>query len=296
MPTHPLLGYALGFVGVIIFGSTLPVTRLALEDFSAPMITFGRAALATCLAAIILIILKRKLPKAHVKELIFAGIMVIAGFPLCLAYGLTTVDASHGGVVLGILPLLTATFAALYAGEKLPLKFWIWAVLGACLVVAFSLRDSGLDVEAGDIWLLIAAISAALGYVCLGRVSRHMPGWESICWALVLTTPISIGGAVLASQSQPLPSFIPNIASPWMLILYLGLFSQFLGFFAWNAGMKLGGIAKVGQVQLLQTFITLGIAAWLNKEQLDSQTLLFALAIMFCVAFGSRSRQTKSNK
>jgi drug/metabolite transporter (DMT)-like permease len=162
------LGYGLGLLGVIIFGSTLPVTKLALLDFSPAFITFARGAVAQIAAIALLLALGRKFPKAHWMAILAGGMATVFGFPLLMAIALKTVPSAHGGVVLGVLPLLTAVFATILAGERPPKLFWLCAIIGAVLVIVFSLRDSAMHIEAGDLWLLAAALSASFGYVIFG--------------------------------------------------------------------------------------------------------------------------------
>ena len=66
--------------------------------------------------------------------------------------------------------------------------------------------------------------------------------------------------------------------------------SQWLAFFAWNAGMALAGIARVSQIQLLQTFVTVALAAWVNREAIDTETIVFAVAVVATVVIGQRMR------
>ena len=103
-----------------------------------------------------------------------------------------------------------------------------------------------------------------------------MPGWEVISWVLVIALPLSIPAAVLT-----MPADISHIAlKPWLGLLYVALFSQWIGFFAWNAGMAMGGIARVSQIQLLQPFVTFALAAFFNDETITLQILLFAAAVV----------------
>lgn len=280
------LSYGLGFIGVIIFGSTLPVTKLALNDFTPAFITFARGAIAQIAAICLLLALGRKFPKAHWAAILAGGIATVFGFPLLMAIALKTVPSSHGGVVLGVLPLMTAVFATVFAGERPPKLFWVCAIIGAALVIAFSLGDSAMHIETGDLWLLAAALSASFGYVIFGRLAKVMPAWETISWALVITAPVSFVATYLTFDVGKAPITF----TPWFHVVFLGLFSQYIGFFAWNAGLAMGGIARVGQVQLLQTFVTLALSAWLLGEQISGQTLVFALAVGFVVYLGSRVR------
>ena len=279
-------GLLLGLLGVVIFGGTLPATRLALGTFDPWFITFGRAAVASAAAAILLVILRRRLPRGDLGQLLLAGLMLVFGFPVMSSIAMQTVPASHGGVVLGILPLATSVFAALLGGERPSPLFWICGLAGAGLVVVFAMRDGGMTLSSGDIWLFLAGLAASLGYVVSGKLARRMPGWEVICWALFLTAPVSVIGVILSWQ----PAFTAADAAEVSAFLYLGFGSMFLGFFAWNVGLAIGGIARVSQVQLLQSFVTLAISAALLGETVTGETVIFAVLVMIAVAVGRTAR------
>jgi drug/metabolite transporter (DMT)-like permease len=218
-----------------------------------------------------------------------AGLLLVFGFPLMSTIAMQTVPAAHGAVVLAILPLTTSIFAALIGGERPSALFWLCGVAGAGLVVFFALRDSGMSLSPGDIWLFAAGIAASLGYVISGRIARHMPGWEVICWALILTAPISIVGSALLFHRDYLhvpPAAVAGLA-------YLSFGSMFLGFFAWNVGLAMGGIARVSQVQLLQAFVTIAVSALMLHEVVTIDTVLFAVAVMAIVALGRKTRVTR---
>lgn len=283
------LGYALGFVGVVIFGGTLPATVLALASFDPLFIASSRASVAAILAAVVLAARGRRLARSDYASVFGAGLMVTFGFPAFSSLAMQSVGASHGGIVLGILPLATAVFSALITGERPGKAFWAWSVAGAALVIWFVTgRDDGgrFGVATGDFWLFAAALSAAAGYVIMGRLSGRMPGWEAICWVLVATAPINFVLTALLWQDRYLhPAPISALA-----LGYHALFSMFLGFFAWNAGLAIGGIARVGQVQLLQIFVTVALSAVLLGEAVTARTILFAVAVAATVWFGRRAR------
>ncbi|MBW3095934.1 DMT family transporter [Pseudohoeflea coraliihabitans] len=283
---HPVTGYLLGLAGVAIFGGTLPATRLALEGFSPGFITFGRALIAACVAAAALALLKRRPPRRHLPQLLLAGLMLAYGFPGFSSIAMQTVPSAHGGVVLGVLPLMTAAFAALIAGERPGPAFWAWGVAGAVLVVAFSLSGGDIEAARGDLWLVMAAISAACGYVISGKLARTMPGWEVIAWMLVFVAPISLIGTVVTWDS----GFDAPGSMALSALAYLSLGSMFLGFVFWNRGLALGGIARIGQVQLLQSFFTLAFAALILGETVAPVMIAFAVAVAGVVFMGRKSR------
>jgi drug/metabolite transporter (DMT)-like permease len=269
-------GLLLGFVGVVIFGITLPMTRLAVEVLDPLFVTTGRAALAGLVACVVLLATGKSFPVYRDRvSLMLAAICLCAGFPGFTGYAMQHVDASHGGVVLGIIPLATAVAGSLIGDQRPSRGFWVTAVLGAALVVGFSLQASGGAVSPGDLLLLGSVLSAAIGYSLAADVSTRLSGWEVISWIVVLDLPITLPVALWSSPADPLA------ISPlhWGAFVYLGLFSQYFGFFFWNAGLALGGVAKVSQVQLLQTFVTLAFAALINAESVGLSTWLVALAV-----------------
>jgi drug/metabolite transporter (DMT)-like permease len=281
------LGLLLGLVGVVIFGGTLPLTRIAVAELDPWFVTAGRAAVAGLIALIVLVALRRPIPSPRAfLRIAGAALMLVGGFPTFSGFAMKLVPASHGGVVLGVLPLATAVVGAIVSRERPSAAFWASAVLGAAIVVAFSLRDGGGRFEIGDLLLICAVASAAIGYVLSAELARTMPGWEVISWAVLIALPVTLP---LAIWTGP-----PHVASvslgAWLSFLYLGVMSQYLGFFAWNAGLALGGVARVSQVQLLQTFVTLAVAALLNRERVDVVTWLSAVAVVGVVMLGRRAR------
>ena len=281
------LGLLLGFIGMVIFGGTLPATRLAVSQIDPVALTALRTAIAGACSLALLLALRRPLPpRALWPQLVIAMLCVAVVFPLLMSMGMQRVDASHGGVVLGVLPIATALAAVAVAHERPRPLFWIASVAGAALVIAFSLRQGGGTFSTGDLLLFAAVAVSAIGYTFSGRLTAHMPGWEVISWILVIGLPLSIPAAVLT-----MPHDAAQIGlKPWLGLLYVALFSQWIGFFAWNAGMAMGGIARVSQVQLLQPFVTFALAALFNDETITLQILLFAAAVVVTVAISTRTR------
>ncbi|NBJ11891.1 DMT family transporter [Microvirga arsenatis] len=282
------LGLLLGFVGVCIFAGTLPFTHIAVEHLSPLFVTAGRAALAGLLALSTLLALRKPWPsRRQAGTLALVALCLVGGFPGFTALAMQSVPASHGGVVLGILPLATSVISALIAGERPSPAFWLAALAGAALVIGFTLHEGGGSLGQGDVFLLGAAVSSALGYVLSGKlVQAGLAGWEVISWVLVVALPVTVPLALWAMPSEP--GLIP--AWSWIGFAYVTLMSQYLGFFAWNAGLAIGGIARVSQVQLLQTFVTLLIAAVLNREPIALSAWLVAATVFGLVVAASHAR------
>lgn len=275
----------LGLMGVAIFSLTLPFTRIAVAELNPVFVALGRAVVAAAGSALLLLWIRAPRPTlAQWKMLAITSLGVVVGFPVLSSIAMRYVPASHGAVVLGILPLATALFGALRFGERPSRGFWIAAVAGSGIVVAFALWQGGGELHVADFALFGAVIAAAMGYAEGGRLSQTMGGQQVICWALLISMPILLPASILLGWHYGLS------ASPqaWIGFAYVSLFSMFIGFFFWYKGLALGGIARVGQVQLLQPFLTLLGAALLLGESLDPRNLAFAAAVIAVVAVGRR--------
>jgi len=288
---HTNFGLLLGFLGMCLFAGTLPATRLALLGFAPLFLTVARAALAGSVGLIVLIARRRRVPSRSLwLEMFGAALCTVIGFPLFAALAMMTVPAAHGGVVLGILPLVTAAAATVFAHERPSPGFWLASVLGALIVVTFMLRrNGGMTFSAGDLFLLGTVLSRALGYTFSGRLATLMPGWEVISWQVVIFLPLAAAATFVLWPADIATAPI----SSWIGLGYVGLVSQYTAFFVFNAGLAIGGIARVGQVMLLQPFMIVALALPVNGEAIDVETILFAAAVVATVLIGQRMRVTR---
>jgi drug/metabolite transporter (DMT)-like permease len=284
-------GLWLGFLGIVIFAVTLPMTRLAVGTPDAPQMTgvfvaMGRAVVAAALSAVFLLATRAPLPQRQDwwPLAITAG-GVVFGFPLFTSVAMRHVEAVHASVIVGILPLATAAVGALLHRQRPSAGFWLCAALGSALVVAFALLRSGsagLAINAADALLLAAMGCAAVGYGYGARLSQHMRAEHVICWALLMALPLSLPLATVSWPTAPLK------ASAWWAFAYVAVFSMWLGFFAWYRGLALGGTVRVSQVQLLQPFMSMLFAVPLLGEKLDALNVGFALAVIATVFIGKK--------
>ncbi len=280
-------GYVFGFIGVFIFALTLPLTRIAVAEFNPFFLSIGRTVGAAALAIPLLIFTRQTCPsRDQILSLVLTAVGVVLGFPIFSAIAMQSAPASHGGVVLCALPLATAVMGTIFAGEKPSPIFWVWSVAASLTVITFALWDGGAALHGADSLLVLAVISASMGYAIGGKLSRTLGGWQVICWVLVFALPVTL----------PLTFYFASTltwhesSNAWASFAYLAVMSQFIGFFAWNKGLAMGGVARVSQVQLLQTFITLGVSALLLGETISARTLFFAAVVSACVWFGRRAQ------
>ena len=274
-------GWLNGMLGVVIFSGSLPATRLALRDFDPLFLTVARASIAGLLALAIVMLRRERWPQgAQWRSLVVVAIGVVVGFPLLTALALQHVTSAHSIVFIGLLPLATALFGVLRAGERPRTAFWVFSLIGSALVAGFALREGVSAAPMGDALMLLAIALCGLGYAEGGRLARTLGGWQVISWALVLSLPL-----MLLASLWWWPARLGAVSMPgWLSLAYVALFSMFLGFVFWYRGLAQGGIAAVGQLQLLQPLLGLVLAAALLHEQVSAAMLMVTLAVVLCVA------------
>ena len=274
-------GWVNGLIGVIIFSGSLPATRVAVQAFDPIFLTVARAAIAGILGLGLLLVFKEKRPtRQDIFSLVIVALGVVVGFPLLTALALQHVTSAHSIVFIGLLPLSTAIFGVIRGGERPKPAFWIFSILGSALVVGFALSQALTASPIGDALMLAAIIVCGLGYAEGAKLSQTLGGWQVISWALVLSLPLMV---LLTILYWP-PTFA-RIGAPALISLaYVSLFSMLIGFVFWYRGLAQGGIASVGQLQLLQPFFGLALAATLLHEPVTPIMLFVTVAVIGCVA------------
>lgn len=280
------LGFFYGFLGVLCFSLTLPATRAAVADLHPTIVGLGRAIIAAGLAAALLFITRQPRPqRRHMWGLVWVVTGVIVGFPVLSAFALRQLPASHGAILIGILPLTTAIIGSLRTGDRPSGAFWLAAIIGSGAVIAFAFIQGAGALHWADWVLLVAVIIGALGYVEGARLARELGGWQVISWGLLFGAPLLLVPFGLAIRQYGLAAS----PSAWLGFGYVSIFSQFLGFFAWYHGLVLGGVARVSQIQLLQPFLTILAAALLLGEQITPLLVITALIVCAAVALGKKA-------
>ena len=278
-------GWGSGLIGVVIFSGSLPATRVAVGGFTPLFLTSARAVIAALLGAVLLLALRQSRPAGRdVGPLAVVALGVVVGFPLLTALALQHITAARSILFVGLLPLATALFGVVRGGERPKPAFWLFSLLGAAAVAGFALAHGAAASLAGDLLMAAAILVCGLGYAEGARLSRRLGGWQVISWALVLALP-AMAGLALAT----LPQGFAGIGAPaWLGLAYVSVFSMLVGFVFWYRGLARGGIAAVGQLQLLQPFFGLALAAVLLGEQVAWSMVAVTALVVLCVAGAKR--------
>lgn len=280
-----LEGWGSGLTGVIIFSGSLPATRVAVAELPPLFLTSARAVIAALIGAALLLVLRQPKPgRGDLLPLALVALGVVAGFPLLTALALQYVTSAHSIVFIGLLPLATALFGVLRGGERPKPLFWLFSGLGSAIVAGFALGQGGEISVKGDLLMIAAVLVCGLGYAEGARLSRRLGGWQVISWALVLSLPL-----MAAIMLAVWPAGLRGVGGgAWAGLAYVSVFSMLVGFIFWYRGLALGGIAAVGQLQLLQPFFGLLLAAGLLHERVSPAMAAATLVVVLCVAGARR--------
>ncbi|KAF0163822.1 MAG: ydeK [Rhodocyclaceae bacterium] len=271
-----------GLVGVLIFSGSLPATRLALQDFEPLFLTYARASIAGLAGILCLWAARQSWPRRDdVAGLCLTALGVVVGFPLLTALALQQMSAARGLLYIALLPVATAVFAVVRAAERPRPAFWLFSCVASGLVMGFALSVGPIEGSwAGDAAMFAAITVCGLGYAEGGRLSRHLGGWQVICWALLLALPVMLPLAWAAWPERWEATSGASIAA----LLYVGLFSMLIGFIFWYRGLADGGIASIGQLQFLQPFLGLMLSAAILGERISPDLIVVMVLVVSCVA------------
>lgn len=274
-------GFLNGFLGMLIFSGSLPATRLAVAEIDPVFLTVARASIAGLIGLALLLLMRSQRPTGRdLVSLVVIALGVVVGFPLLTALALKHVTSAHSMVFIGLLPLSTAIFAVLRGGERPKPAFWGFSILGSLLVAGFAVAQGVTASPLGDGLMLAAIIVCGLGYAEGAALSRRLGGWQVICWALTVSLPVMLVATIALMPASPTTIGAPALGG----LVYVSLFSMLIGFIFWYRGLSQGGIASVGQLQLLQPFFGLVLAGLLLHEPVTASMFAVTAGVILCVA------------
>jgi drug/metabolite transporter (DMT)-like permease len=280
---------ALGALGVMFFSVTFPATTAAEASFSPVEVGVGRSVIGGVVAIAVLLVRREPLlpPQAVLGRMLIVAGPVGIGFGLFSALALRYVSSVHGAVLTGLIPAATAGVAVWRAGERPRRAYWAALAFGLAVVIGFAVVQGGGNLTFADLLLLVAVGIAGLGYAEGGAVAREYGGWRVICWAVILALPVTLPVTAIAFVIDP-PTHITAGAAGGLA--YVGVISMVVGFFAWYHAMALGGVARIGRLQIAQPALTLGWSAFLLGEHVSLLSAGAAAAVIAATAVGRNAR------
>ncbi|WP_420833941.1 DMT family transporter [Streptomyces antarcticus] len=197
--------------------------------------------------------------------------------------GLTT-SASNMGMIMAASPVIMACYARL-GGERLGPRRTI-GMLVAALGVLLLVGDGslGFDFAAGDLWMFGAALSFATYSALLKRGPAELGGLAFLITTFALGALMLAPAYAVSLTVQGGFALTPGSVGP---LLYVGVFSSAVAFFAWNRAVAAIGAARAGIVYYLQPVCVAGLGLLLLGERTGPAQLLCMALILGGVGLGS---------
>jgi len=251
----------------LMWGGSLPATKLALDSFGPFTLAAARLTLA---AALFLLVLRpsavRRLPVADALKMAGLGVIGCAGVQALQALGTAQTSAATATVLASTSPLWIAVLAPVFLREHL--RFW--PVIGVLLALVGVAAINGLNETGvlagslpGNVVVMLSSVAAAI-YTVLGKglARRYSP---------IVFVGVSCFGGALASLPLAWWELSSSVLRPtplgWALLAYLGILVTFVGFIIWFWGLRALPAAQAGALMFLQPLSGLILAVLILVDQ-----------------------------
>lgn len=279
---HP---YAL--TTILFWSLAFPVTRLAMNHFSAYGLGLWRYAAACAALMPVVIIKKLRLPRR--KDLgwfILSGALGFAVYMVVFNIGNNLVTSATSSVMLAVTPVLTALLACLFYKEKLKLRQWIAVAVEFSGILILALLQGLLEdrnllvVNEGVLWLMAAVVCISLYNIIQRRLTKAYSPLQSSVYSIFC-------GTLLLCVF--LPKAIPEAktAAPehWLYVMLLGAFPSAIAYVTWSAAFRRAPrTSDVSNYMFITPFLSTLEGFIINGEAPDISTLLGGAVILSGVA------------
>ncbi|WP_374203417.1 DMT family transporter [Streptomyces antimicrobicus] len=282
------LGVLLALVATVVWSGSFVATRDMADSVPPVQAVFWRwvvALLAVAPFAARAAWRQRALIRRHLGFVSLASLFGVALYNTLVHQAGLTTSASTMGMIMAASPVLMALYARI-GGERLGARRTFGLLLAAFGVLLLVGDGSlGFDFAAGDLWMFAAALSFATYSALLRRKPEEIEG------PVFLLTTFVLGALMLAPAygiSLAVQGGFEATAGTVGPLLYVGVFSSAVAFFAWNKAVSLIGAARAGVVYYLQPVCVALLGFLLLGERTGPAELLCMALILGGVTLGAR--------
>jgi drug/metabolite transporter (DMT)-like permease len=278
--TIVLLG---GFNGIGIH-----FTVQELSPFWGAALRFGPAAV---LMLLLMVIKKLPLPrgKAWLGAVLF-GFFNFGGSYALIYYGLQTVQAGMGQVIMALVPVFTLLFAVAHRQETFRWRGLLGSLL-AMVGIAFVFQE---ELHANIPLLSILAIVLGAIFIAEGNVViKFFPHSDPITTnvvGLTVGTIFLFGLSLLKGE----PLVLPVQTTTWAALIYLVIFGTSILFLLVLNLLKVWSASATAYIFVVLPFVSLAGSAWLANEKLSPILLVGAMLVIAGTLIGIQKSRKKT--
>ncbi|MEU7023351.1 DMT family transporter [Streptomyces sp. NPDC046203] len=192
---------------------------------------------------------QRHLLRRHLGYLVLASLLGITVYNTLVNEAGETTPAANMGMIMAASPVLMAVYERL-TGTRLGIRRTTGMAI-ACAGVLLLVGRGGFPTHfgSGDLWMFAAALAFAAYSVLLKRRPEEIDGAVFLLTTFLLGTVMLLPVYVVSLVLQGGFAFATGTVGP---LVYVGIFSSAVAFFAWNRSIALIGAARAGVVYYLQ--------------------------------------------
>ncbi len=280
-----------------IWGSTFIAGRIVSAEMSAPFAALGRFLIATSTLLVLLLVLERGFPRLSARQwllFVLLGAIGVAAYALFYMYGLQTVTASRGSLIMALIPAATLLGGALFLHEPLT-RPRVAGVVLALLGVAVDLGNGNPlklvtdPIGIGEI-ALFGCVIAWSAYTLLGkRVMGNgiSPLAATTCSALTGTAILAI--VCVAAGDLTLPQ---ATLKGWLALTFMGVLGTAIAYVWFYDGVSAIGPARTAVFINLVPVVAITLGVLLLGEKLQASMIVGAAMVVSGVWIINRAPPT----
>ncbi|KAL9678445.1 hypothetical protein QQ045_016289 [Rhodiola kirilowii] len=240
----------------------------------------------------------RPLPSGLIAWLSIAlfGLVDATCFQGFLAQGLLRTSAGLGSVIIDSQPLTVAILAALLFGESLGLVGITGLVLGVIGLLLLEVPTISLDhdfslVGSGELWMLLAAQSMAVGTVMVRWVSKYSDPVMATGWHMIIGGLPIVIISVLNHEPALQGSLIELSTNDVIALVYTSIFGSAISYGLYFYNATRGSLTKLSSLTFLTPmFASLFGFLYLGETFTPLQCVgaLVTIAAIYMVNYKSR--------
>ncbi len=269
-----------------IFGLSFMSSRIALEHTSSSImlsLRFGASVLIMLLLAVTEVV-KLNFKGKNVKSLLLLGLFQPIIYFIGEANGIRLTNSSFAGIMISLIPVVTAIGSGIFLHEKPPKSTYIWILCSVAGVAVISLSQAGSGaVQPAGILFLVLAVVAGSGFtLCSRSTADEFTAYERTFVMMVMGFVFFTASGIVLEGREFVPLLIEAAADKYVIlpVLYLSLASSVIAFVMLNYAITYLDAAKVTVFSNLIPIISLLAGVLVLGEPFSAVYLLGIILIL----------------
>ncbi|MBQ6438553.1 MAG: DMT family transporter [Mogibacterium sp.] len=269
-----------------IFGLSFMFSRIALEHTSSSImlaLRFGASVVIMLLLAATGVI-KLNFKGKNLRSLFLLGLFQPIIYFIGEANGIRLTNSSFAGIMISLIPVVTAIGSGIFLNEKVPGSAYGWILCSVAGVAVISLSQAGGGaVQPAGILFLVLAVTAGAGFTLLSRsMADEFTAYERTFVMMVMGFVFFTASAVILEGRGFAPILLEAVTDKYVIfpVLYLSIASSVMAFAMLNYAVTYLDAARATVFTNLIPVISLLAGVLILGEPFSAAYLLGIILIL----------------